>query len=170
MLYCGCRPSEAAKCLGSDISTNGHTPLLHIRGTKTANSDRFVPIPDILYPSIKNTPENAYIAQNNADKQHDDSSYSRLVKRLYREMNISMGCKVYRNQLIEPLPLADDFVPYDFRHTYCTDLQKAGVDVRVAQRLMGHASIEITSNIYTHIDMDDISDAYELINYNHSRV
>ena len=29
--------------------------------------------------------------------------------------------------------------------------QKAGIDIRTAQRLMGHADIRITANIYTHV-------------------
>ena len=67
-------------------------------------------------------------------------------------MNISMGAKCYRNQLIPPLPLADDFVPYYLRHTYCTDLKKRGVDLRLAKELMGHSDIRITADIYDHAD------------------
>ena len=40
----------------------------------------------------------------------------------------------------------DDFVPYDLRHTYCTDLARAGVDIRTAQKLMGHANISVTAD------------------------
>ena len=78
-------------------------------------------------------------------------------------MNISMGCRVYRNQLIPPLALADDFVPYDLRHTYCTDLQKKGVDIRTAQYLMGHADIKMTANIYTHADNSTVISAAKLL-------
>ena len=74
-----------------------------------------------------------------------------------------MGCKTYRNALIPPYLLADDFVPYCLRHTYCTDLCKADVDVRTAQKLMGHANISITADIYTHVDLGDIKKAAEKI-------
>ena len=74
-----------------------------------------------------------------------------------------MGCKLHRNALMPPYPLADDFVPYCLRHTYCTDLCKAGIDVRTAQKLMGHANISVTADIYTHIDMNDIKKAANLI-------
>lgn len=40
---------------------------------------------------------------------------------------------------------------HQFRHAYATILYEAGVDEKVAQRLMGHASILTTRNIYTHI-------------------
>ena len=78
-------------------------------------------------------------------------------------MNISMGCQVYRNQLIPPYPLADDFVPYFFRHTYCTDLATKGVDIRTAQKLMGHSDIQMTANIYTHVQANHIMAAAELL-------
>ena len=79
-------------------------------------------------------------------------------------MNISMGCEVYRNALVPPYPLAEDFVPYCLRHTYCTDLQKKGVDIRVAQYLMGHADIQMTANIYTHIDDSTVLNVAEKLN------
>ena len=71
---------------------------------------------------------------------------------------------MYRNQLIPPYPLADDFVPYDLRHTYCTDLQKKGIDIRTAQYLMGHSDISLTANIYTHADNSTILETAKLIN------
>lgn len=164
MLCCGCRPSEACEAKGMDIKMMEDHPVLHIRGTKTEKADRFVPIPDALYQKIKATPKFGYIAPNQAGKKHDASSYRRITKNLYREMNIAMGCRVYRNQLIPPLPLAEDFVPYDLRHTYCTDLQKKKVDLRTAQYLMGHSDISLTANIYTHADNSTILEAAKLIN------
>ena len=161
MLQCGCRPTEAINLIGRDI--DHEKKLLHIRGTKTKNSDRFVPIPDALFAAISGTKPFDPISPNRDGKKHSESSYNRLCAHLKRDMNISMGCKTYRNALIPPLPLADDFVPYCFRHTYCTDLCKSGVDVRTAQRLMGHANISITADIYTHIDMDDILKAGDKI-------
>lgn len=159
MLYCGCRPGEAAALEGRDIGDR----LLHIRGTKTKNSDRYVPIPDALFPRISSVRGFDPVCPNTAGRRHSESSYDRLVASLKRNMNISMGCRMYRNALVPPFPLADDFVPYDLRHTYCTDLQRAGVDIRVAQKLMGHASIEMTANIYTHVDTGEIRKAGELL-------
>ena len=162
MLKCGCRPEEAINLAGKDIDHKNR--LLHIRGTKTKNSDRFVPIPDELFGTIEAVKASAPISPNRDGKKHSRSSYIRLYEHLRRDMNISMGCKTYRNALIPPFPLAEDFVPYCFRHTYCTDLCKAGIDVRIAQKLMGHANISITANIYTHTDMNDIQEAGEKLN------
>lgn len=159
ILKCGCRPEEAVNLIGRDIDHKNR--LLHIRGTKTKNSDRYVPIPVDLYEAIKDVKPFEPIIVNRCGNKHSESSYNRLCAHLRRDMNISMGCKVYRNALVPPFPLADDFVPYCLRHTYCTDLCKAGIDVRTAQRLMGHANISVTADIYTHVDLDDVQNAGE---------
>ena len=156
MLYCGCRPEEAASVEYEDVVDIDETPFLHIRGTKTANSDRFVPIPTEIRPLLLNRQKTGLVAPNSRGKKHSESSYKRMVSCLKRDMNISMGCIVYRNQLIPPLPLAPDFVPYLLRHTYCTDLKKKGVDVRIAKDLMGHADIKTTANIYDHDDNETL--------------
>ena len=159
MFYCGCRPSEAMSVQGMDIKEEGGYYFLHIRGTKTVNADRTVPLPAVLYEKVRKTPTFDFVAVTRANLPHSRTSYRRLADRLKREMNISMGCRMYRNELVPPFPLSEDFTPYLLRHTYCTDLQKKGIDVRVAQKLMGHADIQTTANIYTHQDMETIKAA-----------
>lgn len=161
MYYCGCRPAEAINAIGKDLDLSTGSPRLHIRGTKTENADRYVPVPLSFYEKIKDTPPFTPIAPNSANRTHSESSYDRAYYYLRRSMNISMGCKVYRNALLPPYPLAEDFVPYCLRHTYCTNLAKAGVDIRTAQKLMGHSNIQMTANIYTHVDDSQIQIAAE---------
>ena len=154
MLYCGCRPGEAAEVRYEDVTYLQGIPFLHIRGTKTANSDRLVPIPLELHHVLLKTDCSGSVALSAAGKRHTKETYRRLVSSLKRALNISMGCKVIRNQLQPPYPLAEDFVPYMLRHTYCTDLKKKGVDVRIAKDLMGHSDISTTATIYDHCDDD----------------
>lgn len=45
--------------------------------------------------------------------------------------------------------------PHMLRHTYATTLYRAGVDLRTAQKLMGHSSIQVTADIYTHLEQED---------------
>lgn len=42
------------------------------------------------------------------------------------------------------------FTPHMLRHTYCSMLSWAGVDIKSAQVLMGHSDFSTTANIYTH--------------------
>ena len=150
--------------MGKDIVQVDGQNLLHIRGTKNANADRFVPIPDELYPLIKNTPKFEYIACYSNLNKIQEINRTRVWQSCRRELNISMGCRLYRNQLIPPYPLAPDLVPYCLRHTYCTDLARMGIDIRVAQKLMGHSDITLTANIYTNLDNQDVLEAAKVIN------
>ena len=48
--------------------------------------------------------------------------------------------------------------PHKWRHTYATELVRAGVDIHVVQRLLGHSSIASTVG-YTHLVLDDLRSA-----------
>ncbi len=161
MLYCGLRPSEVAELKGDDIKDG----MIIVRGTKTKNAYRKVPIPLHLSSELNLEP-GEYIFKNGAGKKFDETGRSNLWKSFKRQLNIVAGCEVYRNELLPPYPIADDLVPYCLRHTYCTDLARAGVDIRIAQKLMGHASITTTANVYTHVGDEDIKEAADkLKNY-----
>ena len=166
MIYCGCRPSEAAECKRYDIKTMDGYHMLHIRGTKTKNSDRLVPVPQELYDLIRDIKPDEYIALlTNGNKiPSDPSGRARLWKSYTRAINIFMGCKTYRNALVPPYPLAQDLVAYCLRHEFCTDLARRGIDIRIAQKLMGHSDIKLTANIYTNLDNDDLINAAALLN------
>lgn len=164
MWGCGCRPSEAENICGRDIQTIDGRMYLHIRGTKTKAADRYVPIPEEveeMLPSkldpflpIVRTKEGNKIS---ARRQRGAWQHMEYL------MNIELGCRTYRNQLVPPYPLADDLCSYCLRHTYCTNLQRRGVDIRTAQRLMGHSDIRMTANIYSHTNIEDISNDYDKI-------
>jgi site-specific recombinase XerD len=50
--------------------------------------------------------------------------------------------------------------PHTWRHTFATDMARAGVSLSVLQKMMGHASIESTE-IYINITMTDVMEEYE---------
>ena len=165
MLYCGCRPGEALKVQSNDIRMIEGVKALHIKGTKTANADRYVPIPlDFLKYLEGIDPGGFALFATKLDGQpHTQASYKWLSGHLKRAMNIAMGCKVYRNKLMPPYPLAADFEPYCLRHTYCTDLKKAGVPLGIAKDYMGHADIATTANIYSHSDNETFLAGAEIL-------
>ena len=45
--------------------------------------------------------------------------------------------------------------PHICRHTYCTNMARAGMNPKTLQYLMGHSDISITMNVYTHLGLDD---------------
>lgn len=51
------------------------------------------------------------------------------------------------------------------RHTYATKLFENKVELKTASKLLGHNSIEMTANIYTHVIPKQKIDAVEKLNY-----
>lgn len=159
MLYCGLRPQEVEALTWGDIDFNTSTLSVNkaikngkIGSTKTKAGNRYIPIPNHFVSELEkhrggNT-ELICLTANN--KMYSKTARYKMWKSVKREMNIRMGATVFRNQLIEPLPLNKDFKLYYLRHTYCTDLELKGVPINIAKALMGHSDISITSRIYTH--------------------
>jgi len=175
MLYCGLRPAETAALQGRHIDLKNGVIKVEgslkrhgntIGSTKTASGIRKVPMPDILlqeYKQLKLEPFD-YVFKN-ADGGHMTSGGMRTRWRSFeRALNIEMGCKVINKEVQPPFRVAEDLVPYCLRHTYCTDLQSAGVPINVAKELMGHKDISITAKIYTHHSEIAFDNARDLIN------
>ena len=57
-----------------------------------------------------------------------------------------------------------DIVRHDIRHEYATILYEAGIDVKTAQELLGHADITTTMNIYTHFRDKSLNEATDQLN------
>lgn len=51
----------------------------------------------------------------------------------------------------KPLP---HITPHVFRHTFCTNMASAGMDIKNLQYVMGHSDVGVTLNVYTHASFD----------------
>lgn len=174
MLYAGLRPQEAIALLWRDIDLqNGFISInkaLKSKGViknepKSSAGRRKIPIqlPLLKILSENKKEPNDYVCVNLKGNRYTKKTYTTMWENIRRLMDIEMGAEVYRNEIVKSV-VADDFVIYNLRHTFCTDLQSAGVPINVARELMGHGSIDITSKIYTHHSEISISDALEKMN------
>ncbi len=50
--------------------------------------------------------------------------------------------------------------PHVLRHTFCTNMVNAGIDVKSLQYLMGHSNVSVTLDIYTHTDYNTVRSAF----------
>ena len=77
------------------------------------------------------------------------TSVWRLWNSFAKELDLHMGAEQRDGKIIRHA-IAPDLTLYCLRHTFCTDLQRAGVAINIAKELMGHSSIAVTADIYTH--------------------
>lgn len=183
MLYCGLRTGEVVALDWRDIdfekrritvSKAAESGTDALKEPKTDAGIRQVPIPKEIYSDLlkaKGDPFTPVFERPNGLGRYTSMSRSRAWNSLKKEIDISMGAKFekrkardgkYRMTKVLSL-VADDFVPYCLRHTYCTDLQDKGVPINIAKYLMGHANIAITAKIYTHMTDTAIDQAATLI-------
>lgn len=50
------------------------------------------------------------------------------------------------------VPLPEDMTPHTLRHTFCTEMAKAGMNPKALQYIMGHKDIKMTLGYYAHMD------------------
>lgn len=58
----------------------------------------------------------------------------------------------YNNIYKEPMPKV---TPHVCRHTFCSNMAKAGMNPKALQYIMGHSDISVTLNTYTHFEFED---------------
>lgn len=183
-LYCGLRPGEACALQWKNIDFKNkiltvQETIKRCGGTgapKTSAGNRKIPIPDIFLEDLKRYKKECkwptdpfdYVLRNNSGGRVSSNVIRNRWKSFKNDLNILMGCQEVKGKAVPPYRVADDLVLYCFRHTYCTDLQDAGVPINVAKELMGHSDISVTSKIYTHSTERSFNAARDMINGLHS--
>lgn len=161
ILDLGMRPGETCRFLGKHI--NYDEGLVFIDGTKSASARRIVPAPDDLLADLRELDRGPddFIFLNQHGYQLRKSSCDNMWHSFRNVMNITAGCKVYRNQVVDPV-VADDLIPYFFRHAFATDLKDANIPYRIRQELLGHSDGSVTDR-YTHRTEASLNTARELL-------
>ena len=131
-----------------------------ITKTKTDSSIRMIPITPPVYESlcrvIARRPMNASTLSFDGYKNFLFFTRSCTVR---TPETIVYFMKVIRDTYNQTYP--DDPIylsAHVLRHTFCTNLINAGVNIKHVQYLMGHKNVETSLNIYTHSHHDDIMD------------
>ncbi len=176
MLYCGLRTMEVAALIGKDVDLKRKTITVNktvkydgsVGEPKTSHGFREVPIPDILLADFEEMDLDPFspVVTTKTGRRYRPGSVERMWRSYKQCMNIEMGQK--EDEPFYADRVAPDLVMYCLRHTYCTDLQDAGVPINIARELMGHSSIEITARIYTHHTEASLENARNMINACHA--
>ena len=117
-----------------------------IKEPKSSAGNRAVDAPQgvlaRLRPSVREI-SSLYLFADNGGSPLSQWALRNIWEGIYKKINDYSGGR----EQAEPIKLT----PHVFRHSYATDLYYAGVDVKTAQRLLGHSSVSVTLGIYTHL-------------------
>lgn len=187
MLYCGLRRGELLALLWTDIDFKAKTLSVSkaadmptnattVKKPKTKAGTRIVPIPDAIMPALLRARREAISMYVCPSMRTGDimsaQAYTEAWSSYMHYLNLCAGgrdkvrtknengkvCFIPAVQAMEP------FSAHQLRHSYATMLYDADVDVKTAQKLLGHADFSVTMKIYTHLSTEKESAGIEKLN------
>lgn len=160
LLYTGMRKSEALALNVADIDfskkkitvcktlvSSKKVDLCLQEYPKTKAGKRHIPILAPLFPILKEycSGKNGILFLSEYGGYIGSSAFFKRWKQIMKKL-----------QAASDKPISDDITAHMFRHTYASDLYKAGVDIKQAQYLLGHDDIKTTLDTYTHFGYVDV--------------
>ena len=148
MLYAGLRRGEAlALNLDTDVDFNRH--VIHVRRAvryagnapimtrpKTAAGSRDVPLLPILEDALRGS--SGWLIQSAKGTQATETAFRRSWQSYMTALTKSAG---------HPVSIRC----HDLRHSYCTMLRDAGVEMKLAMLWMGHSDEKMILRVYDHV-------------------
>lgn len=78
---------------------------------------------------------------------------------LHIENEMRWAMKKYKKLYPDkPLP---HITPHVFRHTFCTNMANASMDIKILQYVIGHSDVGVTLNVYIHASNDRATEQME---------
>lgn len=135
----------------------------YIEATKTYAGTRILPMSDGVYEAFKRVISSR--KKQKIEKIIDGVSGFLFINDKGKPMlayhwekkfqySVAKYNKIYKEELPK-------ITPHICRHTYCSKMAKSGIGVKTLQYLMGHADIQTTLNIYTHLKLEDAKNDLE---------
>ena len=153
LLYTGMRINELANIHWDDVDfEKKHITVRRKEGfdPKTDNSERSIPIVDVLYNALKEASKN---------KKSEKFAFASKEGKQLKERTLLSICKLISNDAkIEARAYL-----HKFRHTFATHLVKNRVPLERVQKLLGHASINETL-IYAHLIPSEMHEDVSVLN------
>ena len=161
LLYTGMRKSEALALTKSDIDcdrmeiTVSKTLIFKVNQSevkhnpKTKAGVRTIPLLEPLKDVLVNYMDGInteMLFLTATEETFTDTAY----RRMWQKFEKAMGTK--------------EITAHIFRHNFATILYNADVNVKMAQAILGHSSIAVTMDVYTHLDSKKQSEATAKLN------
>ena len=135
-LHQGMRLKEFRDLKKEDVDLENRT--ITIKKAKNSYSERVIPINKHVFDLIKRL----YDAPGEAMTLINKSKYERFCKQV-------LGHRAY-----------------DVKHTFVTKCHNIGIDELVTQRIVGHKPDTLLAEVYTHLTIEELSEAINKVSYN----
>ena len=156
LYYLGLRRGEALGLQWSDIDFAEHVVRVErdidfaagpgaVGNVKSRTSRRVVPMPQAAEDRFRAARGIGWVFARPDGQPYHDSDFRRVWRSLMRAM-------AEASPEIEQEDGASVLTPHYLRHNFASIAYRAGVPAEQAQKWLGHASIAITMDIYTHLD------------------
>lgn len=178
MLNTGMRVGEVTALMKSDIDFENNTISVtknllyqklegdekkefHLGNTKTKSSVRKIPMNDQCREALQKQILRKEIVEKRKIKDIDEKFKDLLFVTKFNTPINDMIASDAIKRIIDEINLSKDdlekmkyFSSHTFRHTFATNALEAEVPMRVVQEWLGHATMQMTSNLYSHVTED----------------
>ena len=140
--------------------------VFHVEPPKTCQSYRKVPMNSLCRKYIEKQIRQKNVIGNKRPKEKNDylfttkfntplnsQIYSDAIKAVIDMINVSKSCDEEMEY----------FSGHTFRHTFATRCFEAGVSPKVVQSYLGHATLQMTMDLYTHVMPEKLNSDIERI-------
>lgn len=132
----------------------------HVEPPKTKQSYRKVPINSVCRIYLERQFELKKIVSEKRPKQQNDYLFVTKFNTPLNSVIYSDAIKAVIRQINLMRSKEDEFPTFSghtFRHTFATRCFESGIEPKVVQSYLGHASLKMTMDLYTHVTDDKSS-------------
>lgn len=165
---------DVSKTLVYQKYLDDNRKIFHIEPPKTKQSYRKVPINSVCQIYLERQMDLKAVMSQKRPKQQNDYLfvtkfntplnsviYSDAIKAVVRQINLT---RPFDNQF-------EIFSGHTFRHTFATRCFENGINAKVVQSYLGHASLKMTMDLYTHVTEEkSMTDIEKIVPENKNKV
>lgn len=142
------------------------TYIHEMHDTKTKNSRRTIPLTQRAYDALKRQKVQKFhilVKGKIAPEGFEDLVFVTRNNRPTQQFLVQECMLLTIKHIQKTNPEYEVFSPHSFRHTFATRAIENGMQPKTLQKILGHASLQMTMDLYCHVTEDTLFDAMKLM-------